>query len=216
MLTLAHMAGLHWAQIAALFNVVLIDVTLAVDNAVVMGSAAAKLPTSMRRNAILIGVGAAAFFRVVFACFALRLLSIVGLTLAGGLLLLWVAWKLWRDLRSPGALEATHTKGGATANGAISEIVSRKASNQATLQIIFADLSMSLDNTLAVAGAARDHFWIMVLGLVLSVAFMGLAANFLASLIHKHRWISYIGLLVVLYVALSMIWTGAQAVSGTL
>ena len=193
-----------WSQIATLFNVVLIDVTLAVDNAVVMGSVAAKLPSSLRKNAILIGVSAAAFFRILFACFALRLLSVFGLTLAGGLLLLWVAWKLWRDLRSSGGDVSTQ------------EISGTATSRRAIMQIVLADISMSLDNTLAVTGTARNHFWIMVLGLALSVFFMGLAANFLSNLIHRHRWISYLGLLIVFYVSLSMIWEGAHAVTGSI
>ncbi len=202
------MSILAWAQIIALFKVIAIDVTLAVDNAVVMAATAARLPSSIRGRAIWIGVGAAAFFRIIFACFAVQLLNILGLLLAGGLLLLWVAWKFWREIRS------NSNQHGKIAQEHITTRVKIRgdSSKQAVFQIILADFSMSLDNTLAVAGAAHNHFWIMTIGLIFSVVLIGLAATFLAHLFHKYRWISYLGLSIVLYVALSMIWDGAQAV----
>ena len=198
-----------WSHITVLLGVVAIDLSLAVDNSIVMGVAAAKLPPSIRRRTILIGVSAAALFRIIFATFALRLLSVIGLTLAGGFLLFWVGWKLWRELynSSAKAQESVNAH-----NEAIIPAIDQKLFKRAIWQIFFADVSMSLDNVLAVAGTARNHFWIMVFGLALSVAFMTFAANLLAELIHRHRWISYIGLAIVFYVALSMIWDGAHEV----
>ncbi len=197
-----------WPDITALATVMAIDVALAGDNALVVGMAAAGLAPRLRRRAILVGIGAAAVLRVLFAAFTVRLLNIVGLTAAGGLLLLWVAWKLWRELRSsPGPSESVpatdHSAPGKTLRHAVS-------------QIIIADLSMSLDNVLAVAGAARDHFWVLVVGLGLSVVLMGIAASLLARIIHRYRWVAYGGVLVVLYVALAMIWDGSHSVLATL
>lgn len=196
--------------LAALASVILIDVALAGDNAVVVGMAAAGLPTRMRRRAILVGVGAAAVLRIVFSFFTLQLLQIIGLLLAGGLLLLWVAWKLWRELQA-GDLAMPETDE-IEADDRDSDKTPRKGFRQAVVQIIVADVSMSLDNVLAVAGAARDHATVLIIGLALSVALMGLAASLVARLLHRFRWIAYLGLLIILYVALQMIWDGTHEV----
>ena len=209
------------SQLAALGQVLMIDLVLAGDNAVAVGLAAAALPVAQRRKAILIGLAAAVVMRIGFALITVQLLAIVGLLLAGGFLLLWVCWKMWRELQeqkthdqAESELEmekalAVHHGGGL----APEELgIKRKTFGAALLQIMIADVTMSLDNVLAVAGAAHEHPWIMVFGLVLSIALMGLAATFIARLLNKHRWIGYVGLLIVLYVALHMIWDGARSV----
>jgi YjbE family integral membrane protein len=193
----------------ALLQVVLIDLVLAGDNAIVIGLAAAGLPQAQRGKAILIGIVAATMLRILFAGLATQILQIVGLLLAGGILLLWVCWKMWRELRaSPAepmeAKEATGAAAGTTAEGR-----PRKTLVQATWQIIVADVSMSLDNVLAVAGAAREHPMVMIFGLALSIAMMGVAASFIARLLQNHRWIAYVGLAVILYVAVEMIFRGS-------
>jgi len=190
----------------ALFSVIAIDLALAGDNAVVIGMAAAGLAPRMRAKAILLGIVAATVMRVVFALFATQLLSVIGLLLAGGLLLLWVSWKLWRETR-----EGLHL-GPAEDEENAEPVYATKSYRQAVTQIVIADISMSLDNVLAVAGAARDHVWVLVIGLVLSIALMGLAANFVANLLRRYHWIVYIGLLIIVYVAGMMIWTGAEEV----
>jgi len=187
--------------LTTLFQVILIDLVLAGDNAIVIGLAAAGLPKAQRAKAILIGIGAATLLRMLFAGLTTQLLQIVGLLLAGGILLLWVCWKMWRELRAP------HHSVDVDAL-AQDEGVPRKTLAQATWQIIIADVSMSLDNVLAVAGAAREHPWVLVFGLVLSIAMMGAAASFIAKLLQKHRWIAYVGLVVILYVAGDMIYRG--------
>jgi len=187
------------SELLAFLTVVAIDVALAGDNAIVVGMAAAGLPPEQRRKAIGSGILVAALMRILFALVAVRLLGIVGLTAGGGLLLLWVSWRLWRELRQ-------HKKG----EHSPQTTQAAKTLRQAVVQIAVADLSMSLDNVLAVAGAARDHVWVMVMGLALSVALMGLAASLVARLIERFRWIAYGGLLIILYVSLSMIWDGAQ------
>ena len=192
----------------ALLQVVLIDLVLAGDNAIVIGLAAAGLPQAQRGKAILIGIVAATMLRILFAGFATQILQIVGLLLAGGILLLWVCWKMWRELRaSPAApMEAKEAAGAAA--GTNVEGKPRKTLVQATWQIIVADVSMSLDNVLAVAGAAREHPMVMIFGLALSIAMMGVAASFIAHLLQNHRWIAYVGLAVILYVAVEMIFRG--------
>jgi YjbE family integral membrane protein len=192
--------------IAALIQVIMIDLVLAGDNAVVIGLAAAGLPTKQRSRAILVGIVAATVLRIAFASIAVELLEIVGLLLAGGILLLWVCWKMWRELESPGHKEAEAVLG--TGEGQ----VRRKTFAQAAWQIVIADISMSLDNVLAVAGAARDHPAALVFGLALSIVLMGAAATFIARLLNKHRWIAYLGLAIILYVSLDMIWRGALEV----
>jgi YjbE family integral membrane protein len=186
-------------EIAAFLQVVLIDLTLAGDNAVVVGLAVTGLPPPQRRMAIIVGVAGAAVLRVALGAFTLQLLAIVGLLLAGGLLLLWVCWKMYRELRGRGL------HGHATA--------APKTLRAAMLQIVLADLSMSLDNVLAVAGAAQGHLWVLVIGLSLSVVLMGVAANLVARLLVRHRWIAWIGLLIVLAVALQLIWHGGHDVA---
>jgi YjbE family integral membrane protein len=185
--------------LSALLQVVLIDLVLAGDNAVVIGLAAAGLPEAQRGRAILIGILAATALRILFAGLATQIMQIVGLLFAGGILLLWVCWKMWRELRaSSGKTEQMHT--GAQAAGS----PPRKTLFQATTQIIVADVSMSLDNVLAVAGAAREQPVVLIFGLMLSIAMMGAAASFIARLLQNHRWIAYVGLLIILYVAVEM------------
>lgn len=192
--------------LTALVQVIIIDLVLAGDNAVVIGLAAAGLPKEQRGKAILIGIIAATVLRIVFAGLTTQLLQIVGLLLAGGLLLLWVCWKMWRELRE------NHHDEKAAIDGTDENGAPRKTLAQAAWQIIIADVSMSLDNVLAVAGAAREHPTVLVIGLALSIALMGVAASFIAKLLHNHRWIAYVGLAVILYVAGDMIYRGAQEV----
>jgi YjbE family integral membrane protein len=200
--------------IAALFQVVMIDLALAGDNAIVVGLAAAGLPPEQRTRAILLGMMGATALLVLFAGITTQLLKLVGLLFAGGVLLLWVCWKMWRELRSSlreeqEALEAL-TGYDINADGTIAGCAPRKTLGQAAVQIIVADLSMSLDNVLAVAGAAREHPIVLVFGLSLSIILMGIAASFIARLLQKYRWIAYIGLAVILYVALGMVYRGAD------
>jgi YjbE family integral membrane protein len=182
------------AVLTALAQVVMIDVALAGDNAVVVGMAVAGLPMHQRRTAILLGIGGATVLRILFGVVAVRLLHIIGLTLAGGLLLMWVCWRMYRELRA-----ARHAHGA---------VIAGKTLRQAMVQIMVADLSMSLDNVLAVAGAAHGHPWVLATGLLFSVVLMGAAATAVARLLDRFRWIGWVGLLIVLYVALEMIWTG--------
>jgi YjbE family integral membrane protein len=191
--------------LAALAQVLLIDLVLAGDNAVVVGLAVAGLEESKRRRAIALGVGAAALLRICFAFGALELLAVIGLQLAGGLLLLWVCWKSFRELRPDRRQEAT--AGGAEKPRSLANAMGR---------IIIADLSMSLDNVLAVAGAAREHPWVLVVGLAVSVLMMGVAADLISQLLEGRRWIGWIGILIVLSVALRMIWHGSFQVAGHL
>lgn len=199
--------------LTALFQVILIDLVLAGDNAVVIGLAAAGLPADQRRRAIIVGIAAATALRILFAGVATQLLQIIGLLLAGGVLLLWVCWKMWRELREQAAhareLAFSHGNGTGAGNGADAAPVQRKTFGQAALQIIAADVSMSLDNVLAVAGAAREHPYIMAFGLLLSVALMGVAADLLGRLLQKQRWVAYVGLAIILYVAFEMIYRGS-------
>lgn len=197
--------------LTALLQVIMIDLVLAGDNAIVIGLAAAGLPKEQRAKAILIGIAAATVLRIVFALATTQLLAIVGLLLAGGVLLLWVCWKMWRELRHHAKQDhdAENALAGADANG---NGAPRKTFAQAAWQIVIADVSMSLDNVLAVAGAAREHPIILVFGLALSIAMMGFAASFIAKLLNRHRWIAYVGLAIILYVAIDMIWRGAHEV----
>ena len=183
-------------EITAFFQVVLIDLVLAGDNAIVIGLAAAGLPKEQRNKAILVGVIAATVLRIIFAGLTIQLLQIVGLLFAGGILLLWVCWKMWREIRTSAAdeeaaelaLEGLEGPESGTTRGP------RKTFAQAAWQIVIADVSMSLDNVLAVAGAAREHPYVMIFGLVLSIALMGLAASFIARILQRYRWIAYVGL----------------------
>jgi YjbE family integral membrane protein len=200
----------------ALGQVIAIDLVLAGDNAIVIGLAAAGLPKDQRNKAILVGILAATVLRIFFALLTTQLLQILGLLLVGGILLLWVCWKMWRELRTTHAQEVAAEEALADADldadGRVAGGVPRKTFAQAATQIIVADISMSLDNVLAVAGAARDHPTVLIIGLALSIALMGLAASFIARLLNKHRWIAWVGLLVILYVALDMIYRGALEV----
>jgi YjbE family integral membrane protein len=189
------------SQLTALVSVVLIDIVLAGDNAVVVGTAAAGLPPAQQRKVILLGAGLALVARILFALVAVQLLAIIGLLLAGGILLLWVAWKIWREL---------HSEGHGAETGAAP--VGTKTMRSAIIQVAVADISMSLDNVLAVAGAARDHPYIMIFGLLLSIALMAVAAQLIARLIDRYRWIAYVGLAIVLLVAAKMIWEGGHEV----
>lgn len=201
---------------AALIQVIMIDLVLAGDNAVVIGLAAAGLPEKQRAKAILVGIIAATVLRIGFASITVQLLNVIGLLLVGGLLLLWVCWKMWRELRTTRAQEraAQEALAGAdlNADGAVAGGAPTKTFRQAAIQIVVADVSMSLDNVLAVAGAARDHPTVLIIGLVLSIALMGLAASWIARLLDRHRWIAYVGLLIILYVALDMIYRGSSEV----
>jgi YjbE family integral membrane protein len=193
----------------AFLQVILIDLVLAGDNAIVIGLAAAGLPQTQRGKAILIGIVAATTLRILFAGLATQILQIVGLLLAGGILLLWVCWKMWRELRASSAdrIEAKEAAGAVAGTNGEGKL--HKTLVQATWQIIVADVSMSLDNVLAVAGAAREHPVVMIFGLGLSIAMMGVAASFIARLLQNHGWIAYAGLAVILYVAVEMIFRGA-------
>ncbi len=186
---------------------------------------AAGLPAADRRRVIIIGIAAATVMRILFAAATVQLMQVVGLVIAGGLLLLWVSWKLWREIEerrkeaaaakavAEATLMATPDEGSEASTESATEAPPRTSLRQAVVQIVIADLSMSLDNVLAVAGIARAHTWILVTGLVFSVAFMGLAAAYIARLLERHHWIAYIGLAVIFYVAIEMIVGGAQDVA---
>jgi YjbE family integral membrane protein len=204
------------AGFSALLQVIAIDLVLAGDNAIVIGLAAAGLPLEQRAKAVLIGIMAATLLRISFALATTQLLQVVGLVLAGGILLLWVSWKMFRELRTSsrsreGALEIIADMD-LNADGTIAKNAPRKSFAQAATQIVIADVSMSLDNVLAVAGAAREHMTVLVLGLGVSVALMGVAASYIARLLHSYRWIAYAGLLMILYVAVEMIYRGLRQV----
>ncbi len=190
-------------DLLALGQVVLIDLTLAGDNAVVVGLAVVGLPAHQQRPAILGGIAAAALIRVGLGAVTLQLLEIVGLLLAGGLLLLWVCWHMYRELRHPANLAAGASR-------------PTKTLRQAMIQIVLADLSMSLDNVLAVAGAAEGNLWVLVVGIALSVVLMGVAASLVARLLQRYRWIAWAGLLIVLYIALKLIWEGGHDIAARL
>lgn len=198
--------------LAAFVQVLMIDLVLAGDNAIVVGALAAGLPAEQRKKGILLGVVAALVLRIGFALVVSQLLQIVGLILAGGLLLLWVAWRMYREIRdnneSPGSPEIEGDED--------SGISASKSFASAAWAVAIADVSMSLDNVLAVAGAAREHPGILIVGLVLSVALMGVAANLIAKYIERYRWIAYLGLVVILWVALKMIWDGYHNVAPVL
>ena len=197
-------------EISALVGVILVDLVLAGDNAIVVGIAVAGLPVQQRWRVMVLGIAAATVLRIVFALFTVQLLELgYGLVIAGGLLLLWVCWKLWRELRTGRLIDASMEQGPreVPAEGT-GTAAPPKTMRQAVTQIIVADVSMSLDNVLAVAGVAREHAWVLVFGLALSVAFMGLAAAIIARLLGRFHWIAYVGLAIIFYVALRMIFEG--------
>lgn len=193
--------GLTHGSVGAFLQVVLIDLVMSGDNAIIIGMAVAGLPKENRGKIIFWGVAGATLLRIGFAAVTTQLLQIIGLTLAGGLLLLWVAWRMYRELRAKGRPEAGE---GAPAVP--------KTAAQAMLQIIVADISMSLDNVLAVAGAARDHLMVLWFGLALSVVLMAVASNFIARILDRYHWVAWIGFLIIVYVAGDMIWDGTHEV----
>jgi YjbE family integral membrane protein len=200
------------SALAAFFQVLMIDIVLAGDNAIVVGALAAGLPPDQRKKVIFIGVIAALVLRIAFALVVTQLMQVVGLIFVGGLLLIWVAWRMWRDLRSgpDNPDTAAHESSG---------VRPAKSFAAAAWAVAIADVSMSLDNVLAVAGAARDHPGILIVGLVFAVALMGLAANLIAKYIERYRWIAYVGLAVIVYVAGKMIhdgWIHPEVGLGTL
>ena len=188
-----------WPEFLALLQVLLIDLVLAGDNAIVVGLAVNGLPAEQRKRAIFFGVAAATVLRIIFALVTLQLLAIVGLLFAGGILLLWVCWRMYRELRS--SHPSQHVADAPP-----------KTLRAAMIQIVLADLSMSLDNVLAVAGAAREHPWVLVVGLGISVVLMGAAASLVARLLDRYRWLAWIGLAIVLYIAGKMIWEGSHQI----
>ena len=196
-------------EASALLSVIIIDVVLAGDNAIVVGMAAAGLAPEHRARVVAVGILAATALRILFAFVALELLqSVIGMTLAGGLLLLWVAWKMYREIRETGPVPA-HA---AAAGGGSSPARRQKTPARAMCQIVLADLSMSLDNVLAVAGVARDHPFILLVGLVLSVALMGVASTYIARLLDRLFWLSWVGLGIITFVALKMVWDGSTQI----
>lgn len=203
----------------ALWQVILIDIVLAGDNAIVVGLAAAGVAAQQRAKVIFWGIAAAVVLRIIFALLTTQLLAIVGLTLAGGILLLWVCWKMWREIRQHkqedlGAEVADEAVNPGEANPGAEALPPEgtKTVRQAIVQIVIADVSMSLDNVLAVAGAAHEHPEVLILGLALSVAFMGAAATAIAKLLSRFHWIAYVGLAVIFYVAIKMIIDGSEQV----
>ena len=195
---------LDYQALVALLSVIVIDVVLAGDNAVVVGMAASGLPRAQQTRVIALGIAMATVLRIGFAVITIQLLAIVGLTLAGGILLLWVAWKMYRELQKSRRRAAHPAPGGVPVKG--------KSFTQAFTQVVLADVSMSLDNVLAVAGTARDHPWVLVIGLILSVALMGIASTVVARLLDRRPWLAWIGLAIVAIVALRMIWEGSTEV----
>ena len=207
----------YWSMdaLSALFQVIMIDLVLAGDNAIVIGLAAAGLPKDLRGKAIFWGILAATVLRIGFASITVQLLAIIGILLAGGILLLWVCWKMWRELRhSQHDIDAVEALAEEDINkdGVVAAGAPRKTFRQAIWQIVIADVSMSLDNVLAVAGASRDFPLILIFGLALSIALMAVAASFIARALQKHRWIAYVGLVIILYVALEMCYRGTLEV----
>ena len=215
-------ALLDTGAVTAFFQVVLIDVALAGDNAVAVGLVASGLPVKERRRAIFLGLAGAVVMRIGFALIAARLMALVGLLLTGGLLLLWVCWKMWRELRAStradeaegrAALEEAAGQDRASEAAAPSRPRTARTMGSALVQILVADLTMSLDNVLAVAGAAHKHPAVLAAGILISITLMGVAASWIARLLHRLRWIGYLGLVIVLYVAVHMIWEGSRTVA---
>ena len=200
--------GLFVFDLQAFVSVIIIDLVMSGDNAIIIGLAAAGLAPRQKRRAIFYGIVGATVLRILFASITYQLLSVIGLLLAGGILLLWVAYKMWREIRL-GLTEQPEVVA-AEAEAA----VQGKTLRSAITTIVVADLSMSLDNVLAVAGAAHDHPGMLVFGLILSIALMAFAASLIANLLEKYRWLAYIGLAVVTFVALDMIWRGGHQVYG--
>ena len=193
----------HLTEILALLQIVLIDLSMAGDNAIVVGLAAAGLPAEKRKQAVMAGIVGATVLRIIFAVFAIQIMKITGLLAAGGLLLLWVSWKMYGELRHMNKMQAA-------SHGVVEPPHAPKKLSSAIWQIIVADVSMSLDNVLGVAGVARDNIWIMASGLVLSVLLMGVASAFVTRLVARHTWIGYLGLAVILFTAVKMVVEGVK------
>ena len=200
---------LIYHDLSALVQVILIDIVLAGDNAIVVGMAASRVSPELRAKVIFWGIAGAVVLRIFFAAITVKLLSIVGLLLAGGILLLWVCWKMYREIQA-----MQEDKKVAAAAEDPTQVETRNMSFwSAIVQIIIADLSMSLDNVLAVAGAAKDNIWVLVIGLALSIVLMAAAANVIARMLTRYPWIMWVGLLTILYVALHMVWRGFHQVA---
>jgi YjbE family integral membrane protein len=198
-----------YPELIALLQIIVIDVVLAGDNAIVVGVAASRVPPELRAKVIFWGIAGAVLLRVGFAAVTVQLLAVVGLTLAGGILLLWVCWKMYRELRhAPTAAPA-----GAAVSSSDPQRVTQMGFWSAISQIIIADVSMSLDNVLAVAGAAKGHTGVLVIGLAIAVVLMAVAASYIAKLLARFPWVTWIGLAIVLYVALDMMWRGSLEVA---
>ena len=196
-----------YADLTAFFQIVVIDLVMSGDNAIIIGMAAAGLPAELRKKAIFWGIIGATVLRILFAAIVVQLLSIIGIKLAGGLLLLWVCWRMWQEIRVGGTVEDIEREAKEKAAKG-----PPKTLRSAMINIVIADATMSLDNVLAVAGAARDHLEMLIFGLVLSIALMAVTANLIAKLLEKHNWLGYLGLLIIAYVAIDMIISGGGEV----
>jgi YjbE family integral membrane protein len=196
-------------ELIALLQIIVIDVVLAGDNAIVVGMAAARVAPEMRAKVIFWGIAGAVLLRIGFAAITVQLLAIVGLTLAGGILLLWVCWKMYRELRH----EPKAAPAGAAVSGSDAEAGAQLSFWGAIVQIVVADVSMSLDNVLAVAGAAKGHTGVLVIGLAIAVVLMAMAASFIAKLLVRYPWVTWLGLAIVFYVAVDMMWRGSLEVA---
>ena len=195
------------SQASAFVQIVLIDIVMSGDNAIIIGMAAAGLPPELRKKAIFWGIIGATVLRIFFAVIVVQLLAIIGIKVVGGLLLLWVCWRMWQEIRAGVTVEDMEREADEKAQKG-----PPKTMRMAMINIIVADATMSLDNVLAVAGAARDHLEMLIFGLVLSIALMALTANFIAKLLEKHSWLGYLGLAIIAYVAVQMIWQGSVEV----
>ena len=194
-------------ELTAFFQIIVIDIVMSGDNAIIIGMAAAGLPPDLRKKAIFWGIIGATVLRILFAAIVVQLLSIIGIKVVGGLLLLWVCWRMWQEIRAGGTVEDIEREAEENA-----EKGPPKTLRTAMINIIVADATMSLDNVLAVAGAARDHLEMLIFGLVLSIALLALTANYIAKLLEKHTWLGYLGLVIIAYVAIQMIWQGSGEV----
>jgi YjbE family integral membrane protein len=199
-------------QLIALAQIIIIDFVLAGDNAIVVGLAASRVDAKIRAKVIMLGIAGAVVLRIMFAAVATQLLTIVGLTFAGGILLLWVCWKMYREISVPQHHQQPAFAGGIPSSSNSGPDIRTMSFGAAITQIVVADVSMSLDNVLAVAGAAKGEVWVLVVGLTIAIVFMALLSAFIAGLLAKHPWISWIGLAIILYVALEMIWAGTHQI----
>ena len=194
-------------ELTAFLQIIVIDIVMSGDNAIIIGMAAAGLPPELRKKAIFWGIIGATVLRIFFAVIVVQLLSIIGIKVIGGLLLLWVCWRMWQEIRAGATVEDIEREAEENAKKG-----PPKTLRTAMVNIIVADATMSLDNVLAVAGAARDHLEMLIFGLVLSIALMALMANYIAKLLEKHTWLGYLGLAIIAYVAIQMIWQGSGEV----